>query len=32
VKEQIRTKLASDLAQKRYIERIRRSTYVDIRM
>lgn len=32
VKEQIRNKLASDLAQKRYIDRIRRSTYVDIRM
>lgn len=32
VKEQIRTKLSSDLAQKRYIDRIRRSTYVDIRM
>lgn len=32
VKEQIRQKLAGDLAQKRYIDRIRRSTYVDIRM
>jgi peptidyl-prolyl cis-trans isomerase SurA len=32
VKEQIRNKLSSDLAQKRYIDRIRRSTYVDIRM
>lgn len=32
VKEQIRQKLSNDLAQKRYIDRIRRSTYVDIRM
>ncbi len=32
VKDQIRQRLASELAQKRYIERVRRSTYVDIRM
>lgn len=32
VKDQIRQRLSTELAQKRYIERIRRSTYVDIRM
>jgi peptidyl-prolyl cis-trans isomerase SurA len=32
VKDQIRTRLAGEMAQKRYVERIRRSTYVDIRL
>jgi peptidyl-prolyl cis-trans isomerase SurA len=32
VKDQIRQKLSSDLAQRRYVDRIRRSTYVDIRL
>jgi len=32
VKDQIRSKLSSDLAQRRYVDRIRRSTYVDIRL
>ncbi|HWA58968.1 MAG TPA: peptidylprolyl isomerase [Gemmatimonadales bacterium] len=32
VKDQIRQKLSSDLAQKRFVDRIRRSTYVDIRL
>lgn len=32
VKDQIRQRLAGDLAQKRYVDRIRRSTYVDIRL
>ncbi|HSB53382.1 MAG TPA: peptidylprolyl isomerase [Gemmatimonadales bacterium] len=32
VKDQIRQRLAGDLAQKRFVDRIRRSTYVDIRL
>jgi peptidyl-prolyl cis-trans isomerase SurA len=32
VKDQIRQRLSEDLARKRYIERLRRSTYVDIRL
>lgn len=32
VKEQIRKKLSDDLATRRYLDRLRRSTYVDIRM
>lgn len=32
VKDQIRTRLAGELSQKRYIDRVRRSTYVDVRM
>lgn len=32
VKDQIRQRLSGDLAQKRYVDRIRRSTYVDIRL
>jgi hypothetical protein len=31
VKEQIRRQLAEDLTDQRYIDRLRRSTYVDIR-
>ncbi len=32
VKEQIRKKLSDDLATRRYLDRLRRSTYVDVRM
>lgn len=32
VKDQIRQRLAGELSQKRYIDRVRRSTYVDVRM
>lgn len=32
VKEQIRKRLSDDLATRRYIERLRRATYVDIRL
>jgi len=32
VKEQIRKKLSDDLATRRYLDRLRRSTYVDLRL
>lgn len=32
VKDQIRTRLAGELAQKRLVDKIRRSTYVDVRL
>jgi peptidyl-prolyl cis-trans isomerase SurA len=32
VKEQIRKKLSDDLATRRYLDRLRRSTYVDVRL
>lgn len=32
VKDQIRTRLAGELAQKRLVDRIRKSTYVDVRL
>lgn len=32
VKDQIRQRLSSDLAQRRLVDRIRRSTYVDVRL
>lgn len=32
VKDQIRTRLAGELAQKRFVDHLRRSTYVDIRL
>jgi parvulin-like peptidyl-prolyl isomerase len=32
VKEQIRKKLSDDLATRRYLDRLRRATYVDIRL
>jgi peptidyl-prolyl cis-trans isomerase SurA len=32
VKDQIRSRLAGELAQKRFVDRLRRSTYVDVRL
>lgn len=32
VKDQIRSRLAGELAQKRFVDRIRKSTYVDVRL
>jgi peptidyl-prolyl cis-trans isomerase SurA len=32
VKDQIRQRLSGDLAQRRYVDRLRRSTYVDVRL
>jgi hypothetical protein len=32
VKEQIRKRLSDDLATRRYVDRLRRATYVDIRL